>query len=83
MYAHFQPSLEPASAMSLALAGRFLTTCANWEAHCIRYIVLINKIPGKHRSGGTLLIILIVRIREWRYDLPCSFLITVAVGKRT
>ena len=30
MYAQFQPSLEPASAMSLALAGRFLTTCATW-----------------------------------------------------
>lgn len=57
----------------------FLTTCANWEAHCIRYIVLINKFPRKHRSAGTLLIILIVRIREWRYDLPCSSLITVAV----
>ena len=82
MHAHFQPSLEPASPMSPALAGRFLTTCANWEAHCIRYIALINKYPRKHRSGGTLLIILIVRIREWRYYLPCS-LITAAVGKRT
>ena len=33
------PGIEPESFMSLALAGGFFTTSANWEAHVI-YILL-------------------------------------------
>ena len=36
------PGIEPASLMSLALAGGFFTTSANWEAPLISYSLLIS-----------------------------------------
>ena len=36
------PGIEPASLMSLALAGGFFTTRANWEAPLISYSLLIS-----------------------------------------
>ena len=40
------PGIEPASLMSLALAGRFFTTSATWEApfHCLKVKVKVNSL---------------------------------------
>jgi len=35
------PGIEPASLMSPALAGRFLTTTATWEAHISVYLTSV------------------------------------------
>ena len=46
---HPNPRIKPACTMSPALAGGFLVYFSTkWDAHYIRYIVLINKFSRKH-----------------------------------
>ena len=42
------PGIEPTVLTSPAMASRFFTTSTNWDAHCLRYIVLIKKFSRKH-----------------------------------
>ena len=54
------PGIEPASLMSFALAGRYFTTSATWEAHlvytytktCISYSVFYLATPQCHSSSA-------------------------------
>ena len=55
------PGIEPASLMSLALAGGFFTTSATWEAQVTTKVPLIYRLlcllcewNGKHYSNSTL-----------------------------
>ena len=63
------PRIEPAFLMSSALAGRFLTTSASWEAPSRRMLVVFGYI----RAVTTELAVVLYIFQDEEVEIVCNF----------